>query len=125
MKEMKTKTWILIIAAFTLAAIVASAWILLSRKGAGVVEIVQDGQILQEIDLKAVTEPYTFEVTSEQGTNTIEVEPGRIRIKEADCRDRFCVNQGWLSDGVVPIVCLPHRLVIRVKDAGSADAVAR
>ena len=122
---MKTKTWILIIAVFTLAAIAASAWILLSRKGAGVVEIVQDGQILQEIDLKAITEPYTFEVTSEQGTNTIEVEPGRIRIKEADCRDRFCVNQGWLSDGVVPIVCLPHRLVIRVKDAGSADAVAR
>ena len=124
MKVMKTKTWILIIAAFTLAAVAASAWILLSRKGAGVVEIVQDGKVLQEIDLKAVTEPYTFEVASEQGTNVIEVEPGRIRIKEADCRDRFCVNQGWLSDGVVPIVCLPHRLVIRVKDAGSADAVA-
>ena len=125
MKEMKTKTWILIIAVFTLAAIAASAWILLSRKGAGVVEIVQDGQVLQEIDLRAVTEPYTFEVRSEKGTNVIEVEQGRIRIQEADCRDRFCVNQGWLSDGVVPIVCLPHRLAIRVKDAGSADAVAR
>ena len=122
---MKTRTWILIIAIFTLAAVLASAWILLSRKGSGIVEIVQDGQVLQEIDLNAVTEAYTFEVVSERGTNTIEVEPGRIRMLDADCRDRFCVNQGWLSDGVVPIVCLPHRLAIRLKDTGSQDAVAR
>ena len=122
---MKTRTWILIITAFTLAALAASAWILLSRPGSGVVEIVQDGTVIREIDLKTVTEAYTFDVSSERGTNTILVEPGRIRMLEADCRDRYCVNQGWLSDGAVPIVCLPHRLAIRQKDTGSADAVAR
>ena len=122
---MKTKTWIIIISAFTLIALAASAWILLIRNGSGVAEIVQDGKVIREIDLNAVTEPYTFEVVSERGTNTVEVEPGRIRIVSADCRDHSCVNQGWLRDGVTPIVCLPHRLVIRMKAPSDIDAVAR
>lgn len=122
---MKTKTWILIIAAFTLAAVTASAWILLARNGSGVAEIVQDGKVIREIDLNAVIEPYTFEIVSEKGSNTVEVEPGRIRIVSADCRDHYCVNQGWLRDGITPIVCLPHRLVIRMKTPPDIDAVAR
>ena len=122
---MKTKTWILIILAFTLTALTASAWILLMRNGSGVAEIVQDGKVIREIDLNAVTEAYTFEITSERGTNTVEVEHGRIRIVSADCRDHYCVNQGWLRDGVTPIVCLPHRLVIRMKAPSDIDAVAR
>ena len=122
---MKTKTWILIIAAFTLAAVTASAWILLARNGSGVAEIVQDGKVIREIDLNAVIEPYTFEIVSEKGRNTVEVEPGRIRIVSADCRDHYCVNQGWLRDGITPIVCLPHRLVIRMKTPPDIDAVAR
>ncbi len=122
---MKTKTWILIIAAFTLLAVIASAWILLIRNGSGIAEIVQDGKVIREIDLNAVTEPYTFEAVTEKGRNTIEVEPGRIRIVSADCRDQYCVKQGWLRDGVTPIVCLPHRLVIRMKAPSDIDAVAR
>ena len=122
---MKTKTWIILITAFTLIALAASAWILLVRNGSGVAEVLQDGKVIREIDLNAVTEPYTFEVKTEKGSNTVEAEPGRIRIVSADCRDHYCVNQGWLRDGVVPIVCLPHRLVIRMKAPSDVDAVAR
>ena len=56
----------------------------------------------------------------ERGSNTIQVEPGRIRVLEADCPDQVCVRQGWISDEVTPIVCLPHRLVIQV--SGGTDA---
>ena len=61
------------------------------------------------------------------GSNTILVQPGRICVSEADCPDRICVYQGWLTDDPIPIVCLPHRLVIALKDptqAGS-DTVSR
>ncbi len=61
----------------------------------------------------------------------IRVEPGRIAVTAADCPDKVCVDAGWRSDSASPIVCLPHRLVIRIeKDAaadpgGIPDAVAR
>ena len=51
----------------------------------------------------------------ESGFNTIRVEPGRVCVIAADCQDATCVHMGWLSGGTVPIVCLPHRLVIRLE----------
>ena len=122
---MKTRTWIILIVIFTLAAAAVSAWIMLSRKHSGVAEILQDGKVIRTIDLRTVTESYSFEVTSEKGSNTILVEPGRICVQDADCKDHTCVKMGWLADQPTPIVCLPHKLVIRLVDAPGADAVAQ
>ena len=55
------------------------------------------------------------------GENVISVEPGRIRISDANCPDHVCVDTGWISDGVIPIVCLPHQLVIRIEGGGNSD----
>ena len=81
-----------------------------------------DGQCLERIDLSRVTEPYTFPLTGKSGlTNLVEVEPGRIRVREADCPDQICVDRGWLEADGQPIVCLPNTLVIQV-EAPSGDA---
>ena len=112
----KTRTWIVLIASVALLLIALSAFLLTSRSEGTVVQIIQDGTVLQEIDLSRVREPYSFEVeASDGGVNRIEVEPGRIRVADADCPDRICVSQGWLSDQSVPIVCLPHRLIIKLR----------
>ena len=123
----KTRTWVLL---FLVLALVLGtlAVVLLRLPGQGtVVQVVQDGEVLREIDLSRVAERYTFEVTWPQGgSNLVTVEPGRIRVSEADCPDQICVSQGWLSDQAAPIVCMPHRLIIRLKDAAAqADAVAQ
>ena len=54
----------------------------------------------------------------------MEVRAGAIRVSEADCPDKICVGMGWLTDGAFPIVCLPHRLMIRLKGT-AADAAAQ
>lgn len=104
-----------------LAAVAASAAVLLLR-GRGedrpVARITRDGVLLEEIDLNTVDQPYTLTFEDESGSNTISVERGRIRVSEADCPDRVCVNQGWISDGTVPIVCLPHRLMVEIRGGG-------
>ena len=75
--------------------------------------------------LDEVEESYSFVVEDEEGSNTILVEPGRIRVSEADCPDQVCVNQGFISDGTVPVVCLPHKLMIEIVGGGSEfDAAA-
>lgn len=120
---MKTK-WI---AGLLLGAVAASAvWLLLPRGevSSPVARITRDGALLEEIDLTRVEEPYTLVVEDGQGRNTLQVERGRIRVLEADCPDQVCVRQGWISDQTVPIVCLPHRLVIQFTSAGEPDAIS-
>ena len=124
---LKTRTWVLLFLVLALVLCALTA-ILLSRHSSGtVVQVVQDGVVIREIDLSRVAERYTFEVTWPQGgSNLVTVEPGRICVSEADCPDQICVSQGWLSDQAAPIVCMPHRLMIRLKDeAAQADAVAQ
>ena len=123
---LKTRTWVLLIAAAALLLAVL-CWLTLGRRTEGrVAEIVQDGKVLETVDLDQVAEPYRLTVDwPESGSNTVLIQPGRIRVEEADCPDRVCVEQGWLSDGAAPIVCLPHRLVIRIRTETELDAVAK
>ncbi len=106
---------------------VSFAAILMTRKDtpSPVARITQAGQLLREIRLDEVEEPYSFVVEGETGSNTILVEPGRIRISGADCPDQVCVHQGFISDGTVPIVCLPHKVMIEITGGGGElDGVA-
>lgn len=84
-----------------------------------VARILLDGELLEEIDLDRVGASYSFTVENGSGSsNTIQVERGRIRVSHADCPDQVCVEQGWISDGTVPIVCLPHGLIIEITGGG-------
>lgn len=109
------------------AAVLSAGFILVQRKepSSPVARVTLDGELIREIPLDEVEESYTFTVDTDQGTNTILVEPGRIRVSEADCPDQVCVNQGFISDGTVPVVCLPHKLMIEIVGGGSEfDAAA-
>lgn len=100
-----------------LAAVAASTAFLLfqgPKARAPVARITRDGVLLEEIDLEETQAPRSFLLEDERGRNLISVEQGRIRVLEADCPDQICVDQGWISDGTVPIVCLPHRLMIQI-----------
>ncbi len=112
----QTKTWI---AVFLALALLSALGLVLARRfsaPAVIARITVDGEIYREIDLRAVTMPYEFEVETEYGCNTVRVEHGRIAVIAADCPDKICVQRGWAEDGLLPIVCLPHRLVIELED---------
>ncbi len=110
----KTSTWIIIFS--ILAALGAASFFFLKNAGhAGTVaEIYIDGELYDSIDLSAVAAPYTFTIETERGENTVEVKNGSIAVTEADCPDQICVHQGFIHDDAIPIVCMPHRLVIQI-----------
>ena len=87
------------------------------------------GTVVQTIDLATVEAPYTLQLKDESGWNTVAVEPGRIRIVEADCPDKVCVKTGWIDGPGRPIACAPHGLTITIECEGGGaddvDAVAR
>lgn len=104
-----------------LAAVAASAaWLLLRDRGTDspAARISWDGVLLEEFDLNQVDEPYTYTFKHGSDTNTVTLERGRVCISEANCPDQICVHQGWISDGTVPIVCLPHKLIVEIVGAG-------
>lgn len=83
-------------------------------------DIYQNGELLESIRLDTVTDEYIFEVPGEGGaSNTICVRPDSIAIISATCPDQICVHQGFISTSLLPITCLPNRLVIRVREAAA------
>mgnify|MGYP002767001806 CR=1 FL=1 len=81
-------------------------------------DIYQNGDLLQSIRLDTVIGEYTFVIRGENGAaNTVCVRPGSIAIVDASCPDQICVHQGFISTSLLPITCLPNRLVIRVREA--------
>lgn len=112
-------------AALTLLAVASLLLILLPQNDAAgyIADIYQSGELLTSIDLSAVSQPYTFTVTGENGcTNEIEVRPDQIGILSADCPDKLCVHQGFISDSRLPITCLPNRLVIQLRPTAGQES---
>ena len=110
--RIRTRTWVIIFV--VIAAICLAVFLLLqnnmSRRKTAVVTV--GGKVIRKIDLNAPYADYSFTVKSDSGYNTITVSSGKIKVTDADCRDRICVDHGWLEDNTYPIVCLPHRLII-------------
>ncbi len=76
-------------------------------------EIYQNGILIKRAPLSVDAE---FTVECESGKNVVKIENGTVSVTFADCPDKVCVNRGRVSGGAVPIVCLPHKLEIRVVD---------
>lgn len=79
-------------------------------------EILQNGKVVRTVNLSEVMEPEELTLTCDSGRNTIYIAPKEIRMQSADCPDQICVKSGKLIEGGLPIVCLPHRLVIQWAD---------
>lgn len=112
---------VLLLLALTAAA--ATAYLIFAPKQINhpVAQITLDGEVVNEIDLDQVEVPYSFTLTGSSGlTNTILVEHGQIQVSAASCPDQICVHQGTISDGTVPIVCLPNHLIIEIIGGGEA-----
>lgn len=84
-----------------------------------IAEVYQDGELIRSVPL---SENCEFTVTCAEGYNTVTVRDGEVMISSADCPDKVCVRTGAISGGAVPIVCLPHKLEIRVVGADGLDA---
>ena len=115
------KPALIILILLVLAAVGAAIFLLFPRDNDGgtIARITLDGAVVAEIDLSRQTAPDTMTVKGKSGlTNTILVEPGRIRGDKADCPDQICVHQGFIDNGTVPIVCLPNKLIIEITGGG-------
>ena len=117
---MKTRTWIILLAALLLGSCLACIPLLRSDP-AGRAEITSGGDVFATVDL-AVDQEFTVSAPG-GGSNTITVKDGFIAVTAADCPDHYCMHRGFQNGGT-QIVCLPNRLVITFLDEADVDFVA-
>lgn len=122
--SMKHRIVLIVIAVIFAAGIIGSA-VVLTAPAKNTVRILSDGEVVYTADLNIAGDT-TFDIPYGEHVNTVEIRDHRIRVRSADCPDKTCVSMGWLTSSSMPIVCLPHHLVIEFTDStGDVDAVTR
>ncbi len=86
-------------------------WFLWGRAVGTWAVIMQDGEELHRFPLAISRE---IKVEGEWGSNIVQISPEGIRVTEADCPDGLCQKQGLVTKKGVPIVCMPHKLMIEI-----------
>ena len=116
-----------IIAGLFAASLIAWHIISMSVTANPYAEIYKNGVLIKTVALSETDSEYQFTVgTPEEGFNVILVKHGEIGVIEADCPDGICIKTGFIANGVIPVICLPNKLEIRVVSGNSeTDAVAR
>ena len=109
-----------ILAVLVLAVVASGAWIFLGKSGAEnprvVIEV--DGEIFADYDMDEVKGIIPIS-TENGGENRFWVQEELVFMDSANCPDQTCVKQGVIKDGTVPIVCLPHKVIVRIEGGES------
>lgn len=86
--------------------------------------IYSDEKLINTINLTAVETPYTFTVgDNDSGFNIVKVMHNSIGIIDASCPDHVCVNTGFIDSSMLPVVCLPNKLVIQIGTEESSNEI--
>ena len=110
MKKMKTDIIVISIIIFT--AVISYFLIDAFFMGKGnVVQIYQNNKLIKELSLK---EDITYKIENDNQVNVIKIEKGMVVMTEANCPDKLCINQGSISSNGESIICLPHKVVIKI-----------
>ncbi len=88
----------------------------ITKKEGNLVIVSVDGV---EIERHELSETVDKEIEGVGGKNRLRIQNGEVWVEEADCPDKLCVKQGKISHTNESIVCLPHRVTVRV--VGDAD----
>lgn len=108
---MKKKDIYLISAVIIVAVIIYAVIANIRSTSGNLLQVTVDGELFGEYLL---SENQTIEIETDLGTNILVIENGHAYMKEADCPDGYCIEQGEISNNSETIVCLPHKVVAEV-----------
>lgn len=108
---MKKQDFILIGIILLIGIALLTGYQLWYHDSGGAVEITIDGELYQTLSLSKDT---TIEIPSGNGSNILTIQDGIADMTEADCPDQLCVKQKAISHTGETLVCLPHKVVVKV-----------
>ena len=70
----------------------------------------------EETAVFSLDEETEWVIEGRGGCNVLEIRDGKARIAEADCPDKLGARSGWISRRGQSILCLPHQVVVEIRD---------
>ena len=114
---------IFIFAACVLSLLLVNTFAYSDIVGSAVIEV--DGQKYAKYNLAKTNSTEIIEINTQYGYNKIEIFSDGVRVIETDCPDALDVKAGKITRAGEYIVCLPHRMVIRLEGGRqNADALS-
>ena len=86
------------------------------------IEILLGDELLYSGNARIDGEPLRINAEKGEEYNLIRIDDRGVCVEEANCRGQVCVRMGYLKSAYMPIVCLPHRLVIRYKSSANSKS---
>ncbi len=102
---------ILAVALVLLSAVFITATAFASEGKTVVIKVNNEIVVEMPIDNDAVKQ-----IENDYGKNTVVIESGKVRVEDADCPDGYCEKHVAISDVGETIACLPHRLVVEIRE---------
>ena len=106
-----------------IAIILAGVFFLFTINGkrGDTAQVLVDGEVVAEYTLDAEVET---RIETDNGFNVLKIHNGKVSVSEADCDNQICVRHTEISKSGESIICLPHKLMIRITGSGEeADAI--
>lgn len=122
---MKKADFIIIAAVAVIVGVLSFFLYYVNSDSGNTVTVEKDGEIIETLSLNEDCEKqYDFDGE----TNTLVIKDGKATVTEANCPDGICANHKPIYRSGESIICLPHKLVITVRNDKSSeneiDAVA-
>lgn len=114
-KRFFTKADIVLLVILVAAGLATSVFLALSGDAGSKVIIESDGKLYATYRLD---QNISVEVKSNNGTNTVVIENGRVDVTQGSCRNQVCVKHATISRSGESIVCLPNRLLVKIEGEG-------
>lgn len=119
MKNKKLKNDLILLFILLLSALAVWAVLRFTQKEGAEVVVELDGIVTAKYPLD---KDMRTEISSSDGhINVLVIKDGKAFIESADCPDKLCVKQHPISKAGESIICLPHRLMIRIEGERGAD----
>lgn len=119
MDKHKLRNDIILFAALLAAAFAAWGLIRLAMPEGKYASVELDGNVIASYPLNT---DIRVSIPSEHDhINVLVIEDGKASIESADCPDKLCVKQRPVSKAGETIICLPHKLIIRIEGGNGVD----
>ncbi|MDO5017836.1 MAG: NusG domain II-containing protein [Lagierella massiliensis] len=80
-----------------------------------------EGNEYKRLTFASGNNSYEYKIDTAEGTNVIEIEEEKIQMIKADCPDKLCIRQGYISRVGEVLVCIPNKVVVEIKSDKNSD----
>ncbi len=59
------------------------------------------------------------------GKMEIEIKNNKVRMIESNCPLHLCIKEGWVNSPSMPIVCVPNKVIVYIKNKSTQDLITK